>query len=109
MSEYEFRKVFLPYCLDRQPDGRYAVLNRHYKPVGMAVSSKDFVVYAEHACLVTLKGLTARTAAKLSARGDSDLARVYLYNDGCTPTGSAEDWQTYSERLGILAKLTVEY
>ena len=30
----DFRSVFMPYCLRKQKDGRYVVLNREYKPVG---------------------------------------------------------------------------
>lgn len=109
MNKEEFRKVFLPYCLDRQPDGRYAVLNRRYKPVGMTVDPGAWVTYADHPCLVTLKGLTPLRAAKLSPRGDGTPARVYLYDDGCVPTASAADWAAYSQRLQTIAKLTIEY
>jgi hypothetical protein len=34
MSHSDFRAMFFPYCLQKQKDGRYVVLNREYKPVG---------------------------------------------------------------------------
>lgn len=101
--------MFLPYCLDRQADGRYAILNRDYKPVGMAVARNPAVTYDDHPCLVHLSGLTARRAAALSARGDGTPQRVYLYDDGCVPTDSDAHWQAYSQRLAEIARLTVEF
>lgn len=103
----EFRALFLPYCLDQQSDGRYAVLNRNYKPVGLAV--EEWVNYADHpGCCVYLPGLTPGMAVQLSARGRSNLQRIYLYNDGCVPTQGTEQWDAYQERLRLLAGLAVE-
>lgn len=107
MVNESFRRVFFPYCLMKQPDGRYAVLNRHYKPVGMVVPSDQHVDYAAHPCLVKVKGLTPLRARKLSARSEDSLDRIYLYNDGCVPTDSQQDWDAYSARLQLLAKLTI--
>lgn len=39
----DFRASYLPYCLIRQADGRYAVVNRRYKPLGYITS--DWVDY----------------------------------------------------------------
>lgn len=99
-----FRHLYLPYCLDQQPDGRYAVLNRHYKPLGMP--GGKWVNYADHPeCLVALKGLTPLKAKKISARGEPGTDRIYLYNDGCQPDASAGDWAAYAARLNVLQKL----
>lgn len=104
----ELRELFFPYCLDRQPDGRYAVLNRDYKPVGFVVPSGTYVKYAEHPVLVRLKGLTPLQASKLAHNGSQELSRIYLYDDGSQPTGSAANWNAYAKRLQILAKLKAE-
>lgn len=101
----ELRMVFLPYCLDRQDDGRYAVLNRRYKPVGLTL--KSHVNYRDYPCLVTLKGLDAAAAAKLSVRGDAALNRIYLYDDGCIPTSSAAHWDSYAAKMALLAKMKI--
>lgn len=102
----DFRSVFLPYCLDRQPDGRYVVLNRKYKPVGFL--TKDHIEYSDYPICVKFKGLGEVTAAKISFNGDSNMDRIYLYNDGCIPTNSSEYMADYLRRLEILAKLAVD-
>src|SRR5260221_5404308 len=71
MTTSSFRAVFLPYCLQRQADGRYAVLNRQYEPVGFFTS--DHVAYEAYPILVKIKGLTARKAAAISPNDSSEL------------------------------------
>lgn len=56
---------------------------------------------------MTLKGLTALRAKKMSWKGDESLERIYLYDDGSVPTDSAANWKAYTARLEVLAKLTV--
>lgn len=102
----DFRSVFLPYCLEKQPDGRYAVLNREYKPVGFY--KKDFVRYAEHPVLVKLRGITKKKAALLSHDNDPDVGKIYLYDDGCVPTHSKANMKAYLAKLEILAKLKID-
>jgi len=101
----DFRSVFMPYCIMKQPDGRYAVLNREYKPVG--IYTRDFVIYEDHPVLVKFKGLTKTKAAKISFDGSESVDRIYLYNDGCVPTHTKKDMQAYLARLELLAKLAV--
>ena len=102
----EFRDYFLVYGLERQPDGFYVALNRHYKPVGMTCG--DWVKYEDHPVRLQFKrALTPKQAASLSASGDPSTDRIYLYNDGCVPTSSAAAWNAYSARLQRLAGLLV--
>lgn len=101
----DFRRTYFPYCLQRQADGRYAILNRDYKPIGFQTSKH--VDYAAYPTLVQFKRLTKETAAALSARGDDNLEAIFLYNDGCVPTDSAAHWTAYAERLKRLAHLTI--
>ncbi|MDN7754742.1 hypothetical protein [Burkholderia gladioli] len=70
----DVRSVFLPYCVQRQQDGRYAVLNREYKPLGFW--TRAYVTYADHPTLVKIKGLTAARAAKISYMGDADVGTI---------------------------------
>jgi len=100
-----FSAVFLPYCLKRQPDGRYAVLNREYKPVGFF--TKATVEYAKYPVLVKLPGLKAATAARLSAYGDSDADRIYLYKSNRSLVQSPTAMREYMARLEILARYKV--
>ncbi|NTW20934.1 MAG: hypothetical protein HEQ12_11375 [Aphanizomenon flos-aquae DEX188] len=105
MSLGDFRAVFLPYCLQKEPDGRYRILNRRYKPVGLTIT--EFINYEDYPVCVNLKSLGQTTAAKLSWKGDPDTDKIYLYNDGCVPTENSENMQNYLKRLEILAKLKV--
>lgn len=74
MSLGDFRSIFLPYCLRKLSDGRYVVLNRRYKPVGL--KAKDHVEYEEYS--VNLKGIGPATAAKLSWEADPNTDNIYL-------------------------------
>ncbi|MBD8531466.1 MULTISPECIES: hypothetical protein [unclassified Massilia] len=99
------RHQYLPYCLQRLGDGRYIVLNRYYKPLGNP--REDWVVYESHPTAQRLKGVTAAKAKAMSARDSDSVDVIYLYNDGCIPTESPANWEAYSKRLKVLAKLEV--
>ncbi len=100
----DFRAYFLPYCLEQVSEGKYVVLNRRYKPLG--ITSSEHVDYELWA--VSIEGLTAKVAAQLSCEGKSELAKIWLFKDDCIPTASPKDWDAYQARLSILAKLQVK-
>lgn len=100
-----FSAVFLPYCLKKQPDGRYAVLNREYKPVGFF--TKATVEYAKYPVLVKLPGLKAATAARLSAYGDPNIERIFLYKSNRSLILRPAAMREYMDRLEILARYKV--
>lgn len=100
------RHLYLPYCLQRLKDGRYIVLNRYYKPLGMPRG--DFMDYEGHATAHAIKGVTAAKAKALSHDADEGVDCIYLYNDGCVPTDSAANWTAYSKRLQLLAALGIK-
>ncbi|NNM70195.1 MAG: hypothetical protein HKM00_09590 [Gallionella sp.] len=101
----DFRATYLPYCLIQQADGRYAVVNRRYKPLGYLTG--EWVEYADKPILCHLAGLDPATTRKLSWNGSENTDRVYLYNDGCVPTASDKNMNDYLGRVAILAKLKV--
>lgn len=105
MPSHDVRSVVLPYCLTRQPDGRYVVLNRNYKPVGMR--TQDYLTYADFPVLLRIKGLGKTAARKLSFNGNENLDSIYLYNDACVPTDSTVNMVAYLERLKVLASLSI--
>jgi hypothetical protein len=97
----DVRRVFMPYCLQRLEDGRYVVLNRYYKPLGLDNRHFDYDDYA-----VKLR-ITAKGAAKLSFKGSEDVNNIYLYNDGSIPTRGAAAMKAYLGRIATLMKLKV--
>lgn len=102
MKLANFRWVFLPYCLDEQDDGRWAVLNRDYKPLGMLTG--EYVDYDGHS--LWLRGVTAPREARARRRQQVP-RRIYLYDDGCPPDSSPEAWASYAAKLRRLAALSV--
>lgn len=101
----DVRSVHLPYCVKKQDDGTYVVLNREYKPLGF--KTKEHVKYENYPISVKLSGIGPATAKKLSYKGSTDVDTIYFYNDGCVPTESAANMKAYLERLGHFAKLKV--
>ncbi|MBV5345669.1 MAG: hypothetical protein JZU63_09185 [Rhodoferax sp.] len=106
MALLDFRSVFMPYCIRKQSDGRYVVLNREYKPVGFATNA--FIKYDEHPVAVDLEGITPATAAKLSWTGKNDTDEIFLYSDGCSPLTSADNMRRYLSKLEVLAGLKIK-
>jgi hypothetical protein len=100
----DFRAVYLPYCLKKQADGSWVVLNRRYKPVGFNTS--EWVDYENFPVSAKLEGLTQAKLSKLSYTGVADGDTVYLYNDGCIPTNKG-NMAGYLEKLGVLAGLAL--
>ena len=99
----DFRAVYFPYCIEKQSDGTWVVLNRQYKPVGFNTS--DFIEYENYPVSAKLNGIGPGICKKLSYTGQVEGDRVYLYNDGCNPTNSKADMEAYLKKLEILAKL----
>ncbi|SIQ37839.1 hypothetical protein SAMN05878282_103430 [Aquipseudomonas alcaligenes] len=106
MFNEELRHIHFVYCLDKQADGSYVLLNRNYKPLGFMTD--DWIEYSDHPIGVKIKGLGPKTAAKISYKGDENLDRIYLYNDGCIPTRDAANMKAYLKRLDILMSLKVD-
>ncbi|NMG64909.1 hypothetical protein GPA19_08115 [Azoarcus indigens] len=103
VGKYSGYRVFMPYCLRRISDGRYIVLNRDYKPLG--IPSCDNVDLASHPTVHAIK-ITPAVARKLSWEGKDDLDCIYLHGGGSTPKGEA--LKAYSERLAVLMAIHIE-
>lgn len=106
MALNDYRAVFMPYCFRQQEDGRYAVLNREYRPVGFKTS--DWINYGDSPVCVNIKGITPATARKLSCDGSPDTEEIYLYNDGCNPIKGKRHMAVYLNKLELLAKMQIE-
>lgn len=106
MAIESVRAVYFPYCIKKQEDGSWVILNRNYKPVGFNTS--EFINYSDYPVSMRLKGLGPATLKKLSYSGEDQGDTIYLYNDGCTPDGDSESMQSYLKKLEILLKLQRE-
>lgn len=104
-SKTDFLHVFLPYCLIRLQDGRYAVTNRQYKPLGS--TSVEWVDY-ETLDATGRVDIPAHVAAQLDHRGEPGDGHIYLYSDGSIPTRSDAAWAAYAQRLALLARHTAK-
>jgi len=101
----DFRSVYLPYCIKKQEDGSYIVLNREYKPLGF--NSREHFNYEDYPISSKIKGLTATTIKKLAWNGVMRDGFIFLYNDASIPTKSKANMTKYLERLEILAAYKV--
>jgi len=105
MALRDFRAIYLPYCIQQNPDGSWVVLNRNYKPVGF--NTEDYIKYEDFPVSTKFKGLGPATLKKLSWSGEVSDGCVYLYNDGTNPLNSPADMKAYLKKLELLAKLGV--
>jgi hypothetical protein len=101
----DFRAIYFPYCIQKLEDGSWVILNRKYKPVGFNTS--DYIEYGQYPVSAKIEDITPAILKKLSYTGKVSGDSVYLYNDGCVPTRTEKDMNSYLKKLEILAKLTV--
>ena len=112
MALQDFRAVCLPYCLKKQEDNTFLVLNRDYKPLSFCTFSNDF----ENQNLpiyLKIKGLTPRLITKITAIGkgaslQKESNTLFLYNDSNNPIKGKQAMKDYLERLEILMPLTIQ-
>ena len=103
MSFDNFNAVYMPYCLQKQEDGRYAVLNREYKPVGFI--TRECIKYDDYPVCAEIVGIGPAMARKLSYKGSEDTDWIHLYNDGCNPCDGAGEMEAYLKKLELLSRL----
>ena len=102
MPTQEFRWWFLPYCLEKIENNKYVVLNRAYKPLGLLTNERvDYDLYA-----VKIR-MTAEMAKSLSFSQNTDVDKVYLYDDSCVPTSGSGHMTKYLERVAKLASYEI--
>lgn len=102
MPLFDFRSIYLPYCLKKQQDGSYIIANREYKPVGF--NTHEFIKYEDYPVSTKFR-ISKVTAKKLSCHESEETDTIYLYNDGCVPTHSEKNMKLYLDKIKILAKL----
>jgi hypothetical protein len=102
----EFFKVYMPYCLDKQEDGSWVVLNREYKPLGFL--DCGYIHYEEYPISCHLSLTEKRIDALSGSRGTEAWGRkrIYLYGGGNTPY-KGKDLEAYMKRLEFLSRLMI--
>lgn len=111
MALGDFRAVCLPYCLKKQDDGTWLVLNREYSPLSFNTHSNDFLKQ-DLPIYLKIKDLTAKKIEKILQLGEgaalqNDGRDLFLYNDGTNPFRK-EHRKVYFKRLEILMELSIE-
>lgn len=106
MALYDFRSIYLPYCLKRLKDGKYIVLNREYKPLGF--NTDIHVEYEDYPISAKIKGITKKTAAEISIDKSSNLDQIYFYNDATNPSSNSKNMKEYLKKLEKLATYKAE-
>jgi len=101
-----FHRIAFPYCLLKQKDDSYILLNREYKPIGFL--TQECLDYGDYPIGIRFKGLKEETIRKISIDGDSREGAIYLYDDGSVPIRSGKNMRDYLERLSVLMSLKVE-
>lgn len=107
-----FRHQFLPYLVRRlhaEAPHKYVILNRQYKPLGLpSVSHTPYYDYNLFAVLIPrFVPVTQRAISWDNQTFEEGGGCIYLYNDGCLPDRTPEDWAAYAKRLERLNRLHV--
>ena len=94
MSLKNFREIFMPYCLVKQGDGSWVVLNRDYKPVGFR--TRAHVDYGDYPISVHLKKLTPALLESVSYEPIKDLAASTSTATAASRTPARPTWRPIS-------------
>lgn len=106
MAFFTLCHAVLPFCVQKQDDGKWVFLNRGYKPVGFY--SRDHFNYSDYPIAIEVPGLTDTVARSAACDGKFDGNEFFLYDDGCVPTHSAENMSAYMGRLQKLLGLKID-
>lgn len=109
--QYDFRSVCLPYCLKKQDDGTYLVLNRNYKPLSFRTVDDGFL-NQELPIYLKIKGLTEKKIQQIISIGEgacvqNDGKDIFLYNDKTNPLYK-EGRADYFKRIELLLELKID-
>lgn len=103
MALNDFKSIYLPYCIVRQEDKSFVVLNREYKPLGFRVI--EHIEYGKYPISARIPEITPELAVKISWNESPNTDKIFLYNDKTNPVSSDENMEAYLAKLAILATL----
>jgi len=96
---------FLPYCVKRLDNGRFILLNRHYKPIGMMNTSK-WIKYEDDYGTFEFKCDPIKDKAVCFLRVNDHSG--FFYDDSCPPHWVEDHATAYFERLRLFGSLPVK-
>ena len=98
-----YRRINLPYLLQRLKDGSWVELNREYKP--LTVQEGVWIDYELFPFKRKIAEIPPKAREALAVDGDGSGDKLYLYHDGCIPTDSRKHLSAYRRRLNIIDAL----
>lgn len=102
--ENSFANTHLPFCLERQENGRTIVLNGKLQPLGF-VSNKG-LDYSKLPIATDLSFITEDLVPRIACWTESRGKRIYLCDDPLLLCRDSERMKAYVKRLGQLLFLT---
>ena len=117
MALQDFRAVCMPYCLKKQSDGVFLVLNRDYKPLTFCTYSNDYQ-NQDLPIHLQIKGLTPKKIGQIISIGEGasfqkETETLFLYHDGSNPVNTftgkikEKELEDYFKRLALLMPLAI--
>lgn len=99
-ATYPYRWIYMPYCLKRQANGSYLVLNKKYWPLGCWDDNPT-------ANSIIIPAMNKKLAAALSVNQSDNLEQIYLYS--AAPVQHNEPATTaYLKRVCLLLELSTQ-
>ena len=117
MALGDFFRINLPYGIKKNQNGEWFVFNREYMPIGWnSTEHKSSIfednVYDEYPIYTSYKNLDEKRLLKIAGdekyvkRGDSgQIYLVFLYDDSSNPKNNSSAWDTYFDKIKLLASL----
>ncbi len=109
--DYDFRSVCLPYCIRKQEDGTFLVLNKNYKPLSFRTVDDDYL-NQDLPIYFKIKGLTEKKIQQIISIGEGACVQnegkdIFLYDSKTNPFYK-EGRADYFKRLELLMELKIE-
>lgn len=100
IPRHDFICRYLPYRLHERRDGRWLMLGRHYKPLGILSSGHfDYESDELNYCVVDIPAQNIEALRRLNALDRYGRKGTYLYGPGLIPWKSKDHWAIYEHRL----------
>lgn len=101
-------RIYSPYCIRKLKSGRFVLLNRYYKPLG--ITGEERLDYEQFSILLRMRAKTAKALSSdgegLKACDDDDSERIlWLYDDANDPFRRPLPEDTPDRKMKALASM----